>query len=216
MSEDGSTECNILAPSLCRLVNKDPYTLVLMTWGALQMTWVTMLLFVQLVQISRALTTYENMRGAPHSHGGRASEAVTSALAAGTLSMAGAQLGPDGRGVDPAVPPGHHHHHKQGCFAQWKKLLGVDTFVETALTGNKAGHRRNRNPFSRGCIGNCKDFWCDPAPIFGKRENGAAALGGEAINYTTMYETPLLMNMATRRGRDNGGAYQSVAGDDSV
>jgi hypothetical protein len=24
------------------------------------------------------------------------------------------------------------------------------------------------------------------------------------------------MNIATRRGRDNGGAYQSVAGDDSV
>ena len=216
IGDDGSTECNILAPSLCRLVNKDPYTIVLMLWGALQMTWVTMLLFVQLVQISRAMTTYENMRGAPHLHGSKASEAITSALAAGTLSMAGAELGNDGRGEDPVIPPtyGHeHHHHREGCFAQWKKILGVDTFVETALQGGKKTRQRNRNPFSRGCMNNCKDFWCDPAPIFSKRDNGFAMLGGEPINYTAVYETPYLM---TRRGREGGGLYQSVAVEESV
>jgi hypothetical protein len=214
----GSTECNLLAPSLCSLVNADPYTLVLMIWAALQLTWVTMLLFVQFVQISRAMTTYENMRGSPHMHGSRASEAITSALTAGTASMAGAQLGPDGRGLDPAVPShvGGHHHHREGCFAQWKKILGVDTFVETALQGNSSRPRRNRNPFSRGYLNNCKDFWCDPAPIFGKRENGTAMLGGDVINYTTMYETPLGIGSRTRRGRDAGGSYQSVAADDSV
>lgn len=188
--------------------------MVLMIWAALQLTWVTMLLFVQLVQISRAMTTYENMRGSHYSHGSRASEAITTALAAGTL--AGAQLG---RGQDPALSsahaPGRHHHHKTGCFAQWKKILGVDTFVETALhgyDGSTGRTRRNRNPFSRGCLNNCKDFWCDPAPIFGKRENGAAMLGGDVINYTTMYETPLGIG---RRGRDAGGSYQSVAADDT-
>jgi palmitoyltransferase ZDHHC13/17 len=198
--------------------------MVLMIWTTLQLTWVSMLLFVQLVQISRAMTTYENMRGSPHSHGSRASEAITSALAAGTLSMGGAQLGDDGRAYDPALPsphtPGHHHHHKEGCFAQWKKILGVDTFVETArhgYEGSSSRSRRNRNPFSRGCIHNCTDFWCDPAPIFGKRENGTAMLGGEVINYTKIYETPLGMSSRTRRGRDNaGGVYQSVAADDSV
>jgi hypothetical protein len=214
----GSTECNLLAPSLCSLVNADPYTLVLMIWAALQLTWVTMLLFVQFVQISRAMTTYENMRGSPHMHGSRASEAITSALMAGTASMVEAELGPDGRGLDPAVPShvGGHHHHREGCFAQWKKILGVDTFVETALQGNSSRPRRNRNPFSRGYLNNCKDFWCDPAPIFGKRENGTAMLGGDVINYTTMYETPLGIGTRTRRVRDAGGSYQSVAADDSV
>lgn len=214
----GSTECNLLAPSLCRLVNADPYTLVVMIWAALQLTWVTMLLFVQLVQISRAMTTYENMRGSPHMHGSRASEAITSALTAGTASMAGAQLGPDGRGLDPAVQShaGSHHNHKDSCLAQWKKILGVDTFVETALQGNASRPRGNRNPFSRGCLNNCKDFWCDPAPIFGKRENGTAMLGGDIINYTNMYDTPFGIGARIRRGRDAGGSYQSVAADDSV
>lgn len=196
--------------------------MVLTIWAALQMTWVTMLLFVQLVQISRAMTTYENMRGTSHSHGSKASEAITSALAAGTLSMNGAELGPGGRGPDPALPPthatdGHHHHPKQGCFSQWKKILGVDTFVETArgIEGGTPRSQRNRNAFSRGCVGNCKDFWCDPAPIFGNRDNGVAMLGGEPINYTTVYESPRL-GMISGTRQVNGSAYQRVAVDDTV
>ena len=221
IGDRGGEECNLLAKELCRVVNSDPYTLVLVIWGTLQLTWVTMLLFVQLVQISRAMTTWENMRGAHHGHGSRASEAITSALTTGTTSRAGAQLGNAGLGPDPALPPthapgGHGHHHKEGCFAQWKKILGVDTFVETALNGYEGGKnrpRRQRNPFSVGCIQNCKDFWCDSAPLFGQRENGEAVLGGEMVNYTMMYETPQLHR--SMRGGD-GAAYQSVAGDDSV
>lgn len=182
-----------------------------------------MLMFVQLVQVSRALTTWENMRGS-HGHGhSKASDAITSALTTGTTSRSGAQIGDTGMGPDPALPPthapGHNHpHHKAGCFAQWKKILGVDTFVETALdgvSGNKRP-RSQRNPFSNGCIGNCKDFWCDPAPVFGKRENGAAMLGGQVVDYTAMYETPRLMIATRRRGGDNAGAYAAVGNDDSV
>ncbi|KAK2624828.1 hypothetical protein QTJ16_006021 [Diplocarpon rosae] len=218
LAENSSPDCNILAESLCRVVNSDPYTLVLMMWGTLQLTWVTMLLFVQLVQISRAMTTWENMRGSHHSHGSKASEAITSALTTGTTSPNGAQVGNAGLGPDPALPPTHapgHHQHKAGCFAQWKKILGVDTFVETAFDyqKHKNGPRRNRNPFSNGCVGNCRDFWCDPAPIFGKRDNGAAMLGGQIVDYTAMYETPRLMSTRRRGGE---AAYESVPADDGV
>lgn len=181
-----------------------------------------MLLFVQLIQISRAMTTWENMRG---THGGgKASQAITNALTTGATSRSGGQVGNTGLGPDPALPPthapdghGHHHAHKAGCFAQWKKILGVDTFVETAFHGYEGSKNRRRapqNPFSRGCIRNCKDFWCDPAPVFGKRENGAAMLGGQVVNYTRMYETPSRMEM--RSGGDDGGAYESVAADEAV
>jgi len=65
-------------------------------------------------------------------------------------------------------------------------------------------------------VRNCKDFWCDPAPYFGKRQTGAAMLDGEVVNYTRMYETPPRMKM-TRPRQDVGGAmYHNVAGDDSV
>lgn len=217
IQEQGSSECNILAPGLCKIVNADSYTLVLTIWAMLQLTWVTMLLFVQFVQISRALTTWENMRSAHHGgHGNKASEAITSALTTGTTTRAGAQIGNTGLGPDPALPKphGHAHAHKAGCFAQWKKILGVDTFMETALqAGDKNGPRRPRNPFSNGCVGNCKDFFCDSQPVFGKRENGASLLGGQPVDYTAMYETP---RMSTRRraGGGEAGAYESVAADD--
>jgi len=219
--EKGSPECNLLAPELCKVVNSDPFTLLLVAWGTLQLTWVTMLLFVQLLQISRAVTTWENMRGVHHGQTSRASEAIMSSLTTGTTSRTGAQIGSTGLGPDPALPPthapgGHTHHHKQGCFAQWKKILGVDTFVEVATHGYEGSRnrtRRPRNPFSAGCMQNCKDFWCDPSPVFGKRANGAAVLGGEIVNYTMMYETPRLGRAAAV---DSAGVYRGVPTDDSV
>ena len=206
---------------MCRVVNADAYTLVLVVWGTMQLSWIVMLLFVQLVQVSRAMTTYENMMGANHGNDSKASEAITSALTTGTTTRAGAQLGAAGLGPDPALPHGHGHHghhHQQGCFSQWKKILGVDTFVETALhgsSGTRNRSRRARNPFSAGCIQNCKDFWCDPAPVFGRRENGEAVIGGAVVNYTTMYETPRMMSTRASGG-DTAGRYHSVAADDSV
>ncbi len=212
MGDKGNSECNVLSETLCRYVNNDAYTMVLMIWAALQLTWVTMLLCVQMLQIARAMTTYETMRGTHHHGGSRAADAITSALTTGSTSMEGAQLGPDGRGPDPIVPHGHKHAHA-GCFAHWKKILGVDTFVETALHADKGKLRRNRNPFSRGCIRNCKDFWCDPAPVFGGRPNGQAVLDGEIINYTTMYETPRRMRMRPSSGAGTG-RYERVEEDD--
>lgn len=193
---------------MCRVVNADAYTLVLVSWATLQLSWIVMLLFVQLIQVSKAMTTYENMTGANHSHDAKPSEAITSALNTGTATGAAA---PHGHGH------GHHGHHHQGCFAQWKKILGVDTFLETAIhgsSGTRNRSRRARNPFSAGCIQNCKDFWCDPAPMFGMRENGEAVLSGAVVNYTTMYETPRMMR--TGGGGDTAGRYHSVAADDSV
>ena len=177
-----------------------------------------MLLLVQSVQIARAKTTYEQM-GGNINHGSQASEAITSALTAGTTSMDGAQLTNSGMGPNPAVSAGARPHvHKEGFFAQWKKLLGLDTFVATAAGGLEGGNRsrRRRNPFSRGIITNCKDFWCDPAPYFGKRDNGAAMLGGDVINYTRMYETPPRMKMRRPQQDGDSGMYHSVGSDDAV
>ncbi|MCJ1434935.1 palmitoyltransferase akr1 [Xylographa pallens] len=209
------SQCNILAESICKIVLRDPFTVVLTIWASLQLTWVTMLLFVQLVQISRATTTYENMRG-HGSQGSRASEAITAALTSGSTSMGGAQLDPpssDSHGH------GHGHHHKEGYFAQWKKLLGLDTFLATAQDGLEGSRRsrRRQNPFSRGVITNCKDFWCDPAPVFGKRDNGAAMLDGQVVNYARIYETPPRMKVRRSRNNDgDGGRYHSVENDNIV
>ena len=80
--------------------------------------------------------------------------------------------------------------------------------MATASDARKGKLKQTRgNPFSRGIIGNCKDFWCDPAPMFGKRHNGDGYLGGEVVDYTRLYETPLRMRRA------GGMRYEGVAGD---
>ena len=170
-------------------------------------------MFVQLVQIARAVTTYESMRGHAN-ESTHAAEAITLALTAGSTSMDGGQLNDAGMGPNPALSGAHPlHRRKEGYFATWQKLLGLDTFVATATgTVERGQGRRRGNPFSRGLITNCQDFWCDPAPYFGKRENGAALLCGDAINYARMYERPPRMNFR----RSEQAMYHSVDNDDAV
>ncbi|KAF2623633.1 hypothetical protein BU25DRAFT_442384 [Macroventuria anomochaeta] len=167
--------CNVLSDDLCEILNKDPFTIVLSIWAAFQLTWVTMLLCVQLLQIARNLTTYESMRGHLNSH--TAAEAVTSFVTTGDTSqdVAGgaASTGPAGNaptngfgsGQDTGDVP-KRPQPKHSVWDQWKRLLGLDTFVAIALHGSnadqmRAQRQRRGNPFSRGIVTNCKDFWCD-------------------------------------------------------
>lgn len=218
VSASASDECNILSPTLCRVVNADAYSLLLAFWASLQLTWVSMLLFVQFLQVSRAMTTYENMFGIDSHH---SAASLTSAFTSTGAPLDPSHLPPSGSA---ARPDGHGHGHKHGhghggWLKQWGRLLGVDAFIATATDSNKGGKKKNKgNPYSKGCLTNCKDFWCDPAPMFGKRENGSAVLGGVPVNYTDMYESPSVMEAITRgRGTTRGNArYEAVAGDDAV
>ncbi|EAW06283.1 ankyrin repeat domain-containing DHHC palmitoyltransferase family protein [Aspergillus clavatus NRRL 1] len=202
-------KCNVINDTLCGFVLRDTFTLVLDIWVFIQLVWVTMLCAVQLVQISRNQTTYENMRGHSIDRSYPSTRAFASAVTAGTTSLDAASLSAAGQGPNPALARGHSHRgRKQGCLQQWSSLLGVDTFFATARDGLRDGPRADRpkNPFSRGVVNNCRDFWCDRSPYFGKREPGSAMLGGEIVNYNRMYEAPMRMH--------SGGGYRSLANDD--
>ncbi|CAI7672984.1 unnamed protein product [Penicillium pancosmium] len=214
--------CNVINDTLCSYVTRDTFTLVLNIWVILQLVWVTMLCAVQLVQISRNQTTYENMRGHHIDRSYPSSQAFASAMTAGTTSLDAAGLSAAGAGPNPALsrPPPPRRRHGN-CFSQWSSLLGIDAFFATARDGLREGQgqavARPRNPFSRGITTNCRDFWCDPAPIFGKRQSGSAMLAGEVVNYHDMYETPMRMHTGSRSrggGDAGGGAYRSVADED--
>ena len=206
--------CAFLTTSICTEFAKDPFTILTDAWGGLQMVWVTMLLFVHLSQIARAMTTYESMRG------NHAAGPITTAFATGSTSLDGAQLTSSGAGPNPttSAPPAHRKHQKEGCWSQWKKLLGLDTFIATALHGSKAGEvmaRRRENPFTRGMVRNCGDFWCDAggfSGLFKLKDSGMSLLGGEEVDYRRMYTLPAGgSGMRYRRG-----GYESVAGDEEV
>jgi palmitoyltransferase ZDHHC13/17 len=203
-------KCNILSEDLCEVLYKDPITIILSIWTAMQLTWVTMLLCVQLLQIARNLTTYESMHGHLNSH--TPAEAVTSFVTTGDTSqdVAGGSAPTTGfgSGADTEDAP-RRRKPKQSVWDQWKRLLGIDTFVATALHGSQANQRQQRgNPFSRGVIINCKDFWCDGAPMLQKKESGYARLGGDRVDYTRLYEVP---KMRYQRG---GGRYEAVAAEE--
>ncbi|WEW57920.1 palmitoyltransferase akr1 [Emydomyces testavorans] len=163
--------------------------------------------------ISRNQTTYENMKGHSFDYADSTTRAITSAVATGTTSAELGGLSSTGQGPNPSIPPSHHRsqrHAHGGCLSQWKKLLGLDTFMATAQ--ESLGDRRAsryRNPFSRGVVMNCRDFWCDSTPYFGRRETGTAMIGGEVVNYNDMYEVPLRL-----RTGESGMVYRGVATED--
>ncbi len=99
-----------------------------------------------------------------------------------------------------------HQRRPDGFFTRWKKILGLDAFMATASDATHGTMRdRTANPFNRGVVGNCRDFWCDPAPIFGQRKSGEGYLGGQVVDYAHMYEVPLRL-----RRHVDGMAYASV------
>lgn len=147
------------------------------------------------------MTTYENMYGV---HDGLATIAFTST---GTPLDPNHAVSPTADG--PTRAGQHSHKHRGGKLKQWSRLLGVDPFIETIAGRGAASSKKKqkKNPFSRGIVTNCRDFWCDTAPVFGQRENGMASLGGEKVDYTAIYESPMLMQLTARRGRDG---YEQV------
>lgn len=209
--------CNVLNNTLCSIILRDTWTWILTAWIALQLIWVTMLLVVQLVQISRNQTTFENMKrhSIEYNLPNPSSRALTSALTTGSTSFEAGGLSSSGMGPNPvAAAPPASNRARGGCFAQWKKLLGLDTFMATASDGltDRNRQRSRENVFSRGVITNCKDFFGDPAPYFGKRSSGKGMLGGEIVDYSQLYDAPL----RTRARGARGMVYRTVPGEDGV
>jgi ankyrin repeat protein len=207
--------CNLLGPEFCSQYNKDPVAIIITIWATLQLTWPTMLLAVQLIQVSRAQTTLESMRG--HKEFSAAAEIITSTAVAGSTSLQGASL--DGASTNvPAASgaPGQSQSSKQGCWAHWKTLLGLDTVLATAMYGSRAEEVmtiQRRNPWTRGLATNCSDFFCDGEPVFGRRKDGHGMLGGVTIEWTTTFEIPPRETMRVH-ARPNG--YEPFRGEEEV
>lgn len=177
-----------------------------------------MLLCVQLLQVARNLTTYESMRG--HLHGQSPADAVTSFVTTGDTSQdvtgSGAGSGSTngfGSGQDVGDIP-KRKEPKASVWQQWKRLLGLDTFVATAMQSSHHDHQSRGNPFSRGVVTNCKDFFCDGSPVFGRKEGGYARLGGERVDYTRLYEVPKMRYQ--RSGGGEGGRYESLGAEEAL
>jgi palmitoyltransferase len=202
-SEAATSQCRILGPSLCSVVLRDPWTVALTFWAVLQLVWVTMLIVVQTVQICKNQTTYENMKRREYAPDRRPAPLlpITTPGAAPTAATSLNDTAAASTRTHPA------QRRPDGFFTRWKKILGLDAFMATASDATHGtAQTRAGNPYSRGVVGNCRDFWCDPAPIFGRRKTGMGYLGGEVVDYAHMYDVPLRL-----RRHVDGMAYASVA-----
>ncbi|KAH0144983.1 hypothetical protein KCU67_g12845, partial [Aureobasidium melanogenum] len=136
------------------------------------------------------MTTWEAMR---NNHAGP----LVTALTTGSTSQEGGSIGSSGGGPTTGTPR-HNTTGKESCFTQWKRILGVDTFVATALYGSRAQEvlaQRRENPFTKGIIRNCGDFWFDGerggvGSMFGGKEMGMGVLGGVKVDYRKLFDLP--------------------------
>lgn len=206
-SKAAADSCHILTPAICTYALRDPYTVALSLWALIQLVWIAMLVVVQSIQIAKNMTTYENMKRHSHNENPhlplhRPRHGITQGHSHITDSLN------DTAAASTRLNARPRH---EGCWTKWKRTIGLDVFLATA---SDASHGKMKsldrgNPFSRGLIGNCKDFWCDPAPVFGQRVNGEAYLGGEVVDYSRLYDVPM------RLRRAGGMMYSRVAGDDN-
>ena len=200
------TTCNLLPPYLCTFAVRDPWTITLSIWALIQLVWVSMLVVVQSIQIAKNITTYENMRRHDHgsSHGPshlplHHARPATIGPHPGTTSLN------DAAAASTRIHP--IPRASGGMCTKLKKTLGIDVFFATASDASAGKIQDRSNPFSRGIIGNCKDFWCDPAPIFKSRKPGESYFAGDVIDYYSLYERP--QSVHRRTGGDM--RYESVA-----
>jgi len=174
-----------------------------------------MLLVVQLIQIAKAQTTYESMQSSRHSHRhhpeSKITTALTTAITTGSTSPSAAGIDPSSRGPNAGAPSISSVRMDEGWWSKTKKLLGVDVFWKTAQVGGRG--RRERNPFSVGIVGNCRDFWGGSAVAWRPPMEGGLAveglLAGEPVDWAAIYETPKLMRMGA-------GGYERVSGREEV
>lgn len=194
LGPSGQTQCVLHDDWACDVLNRDAFTMTLMFWLIPTTGFAVSLLAAHIVLIGRGMTTFEVKR--PMKQMSSTAEFITSAVTSGTTNFEEASLNGPGTG---AVGDQTSIQTSQRWWTQCMTILGLDTAIALAMYGSNgpeiaARRRRNnghgQNPFSQGCTQNYKDFFMEPTPIFGRTPNGQGMLGGEVVDYTTIYQPP--------------------------
>lgn len=189
-----SKKCFVFLKLLCEPFLLDPFTFVLALWTSLQLIWVTLLLAVQLFQISFSITTNEARNLDKYDFMDKIEQDFYRKDAAYILQSTLSN--------NEAV---HHHcSHKKGyrIFSMLSRFLGIHHFLKIiSIFSSKSVSMMNKenNPFNNGIVSNCRDFWsCQTGKNsvlgFMNKTNhsyieGSAYVNGQLINYH-LYDSP--------------------------
>ncbi|EMR10023.1 hypothetical protein PNEG_01777 [Pneumocystis murina B123] len=193
-SPELSKNCFVFLKLLCEPFLLDPFTFVLALWTFLQLIWVTLLLVVQLFQISFSITTSEARNLDKYGFMGEIEKDFYRKDAAYIL-----------RSTFSNDDAPHHHYcsHKKGyrMFSMLSKFLGIHHFLKIiSIFSSKSVSLMNKtkNPFNNGILSNCRDFWnCGTGKIsvlgfMNKTKHsyieGSGYIDGQLINYYYLYD----------------------------
>ncbi|CAO3620358.1 unnamed protein product [Cunninghamella blakesleeana] len=147
--EGGIEGSCLLGQIICGYFEFDTWTISLTVWVLIQLSWSVFLLGVQLYQIAVATTTNESANAHRYSYMNENNNNNNNNIL------------PTHTNDTTQTPTAGHHHHGGGGAAGFLPCLQL-------FAGARALHRhrtrqvnKNSNPFDRGCIKNCVDFWTE-------------------------------------------------------
>lgn len=181
-------------PLLCQAAQFDTFALTTTIWATLQLTWTSILLIVQLVQIGREMTTLEVSNLGRYGFMGGAGERGTKQV--GAEGGEGEVEHVHGVECDQAKPPtSSSSSSTQSNFLL--KILGIDRFTKDKKTV-RALTSVGVNPFHQGIFRNCLNFW-----------------GEEKVDWRRVYEVPpppstALNGIRERRNQRGEEGYERV------
>jgi palmitoyltransferase ZDHHC13/17 len=205
---------------VCEPLVKDPYTTLLTIWTAAQLSWLSILVFMQYHQLARGITTHELSNLQKYGFLGGGSVTIEDRMQ---------------EGVSSRLPPIARPDSKPS--SRWQKclrILGVEHFALGFRDRRQraVAQRRGMNPFDQGRVWtNCRDFWAVPAHVndessrgwldnglkingmgFQLGKGGEGRLGGEEVDYFEMWDVP----EKRRKTRASDREYESVAQADEI
>ena len=127
----------------------DPFLVAATCWGAIQLTWTSILAISQLWQVSRQVTTLEVSNLGRYGYmGGRGGSSLRDQSGAMRQATAvGAGVGPSGA-EEEVDGPTIRRTPLAGCM----QVLGLDRFTKGKALGGMKRAGRGQNPFDQGLI----------------------------------------------------------------
>lgn len=170
----------------CEGFQIDSFGMIICFWVFIQLIWVFFLLFVQLVQVSRAITTNEASN--LHRFG---------FMGADDFSSLPADHSSNSNNVSHAHT---HSHAKKRWWTPLFRLLGIDQFISTAQDTMASKRLRDNwrasNPADHGIYRNCMDFWFPNKimNVYKAEPGGRASLGNVTVDYYSLWDFPAQRN----------------------
>lgn len=188
--EDDGLKCQLFDDEMCAGWTNARFIFILTGWTAFQLIWVTFLLFSQVFQLSKGMTTLEltvlTRHGGQNGGNQYYSSTPEELLGDDAINDIGTQNS----------TRGHSHGN---CLSLYCQVTGLNQFVIAVKQslGLKNSTQLMEIPTDYGIKQNCMDFWVaagddhfDFRNIYKLPVKDEATLNGQVVNYYTMYKLP--------------------------